>query len=147
MTPRPLASGGARARGLALQRHMNTYLPLPPSKSWPPLKKGGVKREPLLPPTEARVIRPFACGFQHLYFIQHMLPYPYGAGKSIGLSSLPRKSGIAGENVECREMSRLLESFLYSLYHHLNTENSLILVRFAHSELCLCKLLLWFLGL
>lgn len=41
----------------------------------------------------------------------------------------------------------LLESFLNSLYRHLNTENSLTLVRFAHNELCLCKLLLWFLGL
>lgn len=66
--------------------------------------------EPLLPPTQARIIRPFAFCFQHLYSIQHTLPY--GAGKSTGLSFLPRKSGIAGENVECREMSCCLRAFL-----------------------------------
>lgn len=95
--------------------------------------------------TQAHSIRPFAFYFQDLYSAQHVLPY--SAGKSTGLSSLPGKSDVVGENLECRETFLLLESFLCSVYHYLNTENSLTLVRFAQDELCLCKMLLWLLGL
>lgn len=98
--------------------------------------------ERLLPPSQAQIVRPFAFYFQDLYSTHRVLPY--GAGSSTGPSALPGKSDAAGENLERREMFLLLESFLYSEHHYLNTENSLILVRFAQNEIYLCKLLLWF---
>lgn len=66
--------------------------------------------EPLLPPSHNHISSVPLHLTSEICTLPNVLPY--GAGKSTGLSSLPRKSGVVVENLECREIFLLLESFL-----------------------------------
>lgn len=98
-----MTSGGARARGLDLQRHTNTYLPLAAFRiAGPFLQREEERWSPLA--SNISLDHPSFYAFASNTCIPSIILLLM-EGNSLVSAFCPGKSGIAGENVECREMS------------------------------------------
>lgn len=133
-----MISGGAWVRRRALQHVEIAHLPLQPASGIPFYKR------------EEHGWRPSCLRHVNTYHPSLCILLPRRLFCQTRVALWCRQihwSQHSAWQVGCHWREFGMQSFLYSVYRYLNTENSLILVRFAQDETYLCKLLLWFLGL